>query len=494
MLTNILSPSSTEIGVSTVRVRQRASWRRRSQIQIGAPGVLNASVAPSIVTTVKGVQSSIDAWVSYHLALGFVHLFVYFDDPVECSSIDLLARFPSSRVSPIPHDDRLRAAWRELPDSEHCLPRAFDAGNRVGSGLNLRQELNARHAMRLAHSRGLDWLLHIDGDELFYPGLSGDAQSHFSGLANAGVEVFCYINHEGVPETAHTEEPFSEVTLFKRNMDAVPRTATARAAGTFWTDRVDAHSYFLYYDNGKSAARVRPGVRPLSPHEWLPAPVTSGSPLACKASGTPAAVLPTFPHVFSNMTSRFPTCHVRPGNRAAAEALAGCVVHLPSDAAILHFPICGWQTLMRRWRLGNLTPSLWRLFHSLRAGREALSAAGQAYPVKTHTTVLHVSWLEELPARADSGRGQCEDGPVVRTEQGGRQRGQGGQTYQDAREEEARGILQQIYEQRVVLQDGIEARRQVDAGVCIRVHLPRDVLARHGFPRQKPPIAEPSHM
>lgn len=465
--------------LQTVSVRNgRCCWRTDR-----AHRVPNSA---GIVTTVKGVRDSIDAWCTYHLAIGFEHLFVYFDDPDESASVNLLARFSKDRVSPIPHDNQLRAAWRRDPVAAACLPRAFDAGNRVGSGLNLRQELNARHAMGLARSRRLTWLLHIDGDELFYPGQSGDARVHFAQLNAIGASVFCYMNHEGVPEVPHTTSPFLEVTLFKRNVDAIPRTAAARAAGAFWTDRIDSHSYFLYYDNGKSAARVGHDVRPLSPHEWLPSPAMpppiADSKVLVAAAAAQVAPAVTYQRVFSNMTSRLPICHVRPGNRTAAEALAKCVMHVHSDAAVLHFPICGWRTLERRWRQGNLPPSLWRLFHTKRSSQVALTAA--SYPWKTHTTVLHDLQLLSAPSGSSTVNGcwygsasrvaseadSVEGRPIVTSHPSS-----------ESHEEEARRILRQIYEERIILQDSVEAQRQIEAGVCMREYLPRNVLSRHGF-------------
>ena len=394
------------------------------------------------MTTVKGVQTSIDAWCSYHLAIGFEHLFLYFDDPQECAEVDMGSRFTPSSVSAIAHDDILRAAWRRsLEPHDDCLPHAAQPGNRVGSGLNLRQELNARHAMKLACERGLDWLLHIDGDELFYPGPSGDAAAHFGELSAAGTSTFCYVNHEAVPESRRVDRPFSELTLFKSNLDAVPRTDEARAAGGFWTRRLDS-SYFIYYDNGKAAARCDAAVRPLSPHEWLP----------------PQASLD---RAFTNMTSPAPLRHIRHRNRPAAEELARRVRYRACEACILHYPVHCWETLWRRWQRGNLSPSLWHLFQEQRARRRQRADGGNA--------------PEEMSGcRSSAGVAAQGSMPLL----------DGAFTSRAACEEEAQAILRHIYEEHVVLEDEAEVRRQVAAGVCRRVLLPKRVLAETAEARE----------
>ena len=50
-------------------------------------------------------------------------------------------------------------------------------------------------------------------------------------------------------------------------------TPGTRQAMKWWEGRRSHGQYMLCYDNGKSAARVVPGLRPKSVHSWeLPAP------------------------------------------------------------------------------------------------------------------------------------------------------------------------------------------------------------------------------
>lgn len=197
------------------------------------------------------------------------------------------------------------------------LTRLFST--RVGS-----QQLNARHAIALAVKRGLDWLLHIDADELFDPGPAGDAPAHFRELSRAGAATFCYLNVEAVPEAHGIVDPFREVTLFKRSLELVDPTPDAKEAVAFWQARQEG-SFFYYYDNGKAAVRVHANARPLSVHEWLPG-TTEG-----------------MKNWFSNMRAPWP----------GRGQLGDIVQYRHSDARILHYPCYSCDALWTRWLRGN---------------------------------------------------------------------------------------------------------------------------------------------
>jgi hypothetical protein len=79
------------------------------------PTAAAAGSRAAVVATVKNFVAMADSWCSYHLGIGFAHLFLYFDDPAELAVIDLASRFPASSVTAVPHDDRLRAAWSQMP-------------------------------------------------------------------------------------------------------------------------------------------------------------------------------------------------------------------------------------------------------------------------------------------------------------------------------------------------------------------------------------------
>ena len=74
----------------------------------------------------------------------------------------------------------------------------------------------------------MDWLLHIDIDELFYFPESTTLQSVFNELDRKGVMAMTFINHEGVPEGESSHclrnqnnisytDYFETTTLFRRH-------------------------------------------------------------------------------------------------------------------------------------------------------------------------------------------------------------------------------------------------------------------------------------
>jgi hypothetical protein len=97
------------------------------------------------------------------------------------------------------------------------------------------------------------------------------------------VDYVAYLNHEAVPETlGEIENWFAEVSLFKRNPHTIPQAFlpygelnTSLPQISFWTSRGQGSGshdepklFFHAYSNGKSAARVVPGLRPRGVHRW----------------------------------------------------------------------------------------------------------------------------------------------------------------------------------------------------------------------------------
>jgi hypothetical protein len=72
-------------------------------------------------------------------------------------------------------------------------------------------------------------------------------------------------NYEALPEHDHVTNPSVEVNLFKTAVDHIDSTVMQQ------NYRHVAHgnpNYFIAYSNGKSLARVEPGLRPHGAHRW----------------------------------------------------------------------------------------------------------------------------------------------------------------------------------------------------------------------------------
>ena len=218
------------------------------------------SSRPAIVTTLKHPSPSVlEFFVKYHQAIGFEHLFLFFDDPDD-PALDQARAYPG--VTAIANDELLKSIWADSP--QYAWHK-----NLLGV-TEARQILNCNVAVELSLESGYDWLLHIDIDELFYsPRCS--AREHFDALDARGVDNIIYMNFEVVPESEDVDNYFAEATLFKKNPYLEGRTRFDEQQEQLvrgLTDRyglIPYHGYFVRYTYGKSAARTTPdlGLKPL---------------------------------------------------------------------------------------------------------------------------------------------------------------------------------------------------------------------------------------
>jgi hypothetical protein len=267
-----------------------------------SPVASTAASHAAIVTTLRDSAAVIESFVAYHRAIGFDHLFLFFDDPAD----PMLAWAQAQDgVTAIPQGDALRQAWSGL--------KRYD-GNaaHVEREVMARQVLNVEHAMNLARAQGLKWLLHIDADELFHvPG--GDAAAHFAWLETTAIETVSYANFEAVPEAEETGDFFRAVTLFKKpKLLRAPPLPEAKAL----IERTGqlAPNFFHFYDNGKSAVRLNA-----------------------------AGMLPKGVHSF-----------VRPGKYASAQS---------PQQFILHYACCGFDAFWQKYRtLGRFADQWWNKY------------------------------------------------------------------------------------------------------------------------------------
>lgn len=253
----------------------------------------------AIVTTLRDSAAVIGSFVAYHRAIGFDHIFLYFDDPADPSLAWARAQ---PQVTAIARDDGLRQAWTKLS-------RYGENAAHVEREVMARQVLNVEHAMNLARGMGLKWLLHIDADELFHLS-AGDAAAHFAWLETTQIETVSYANFEALPEAEETGDFFRAVTLFKKpKLLRAPPSPDAKTL-IEKTGQL-APNFFHFYDNGKSAVRL-----------------------------SAAGMLPKGVHSFA-----------RPGKYVSAQS---------PEQFILHYACCGFEAFWQKYRtLGRFADQWW---------------------------------------------------------------------------------------------------------------------------------------
>ena len=187
--------------------------------------------------------ASLPGFVSHHLATGFAHIFLFFDNPTDPAIAQWTGR---DGVTVIPCDPALRQRQRSLD--------AFQRLGRYPDQLLTRQVLNAEMALQWAHEQGYHWLLHLDPDDLFFcPELL--ACELFRLLATRRIDEAVFLNDEAVPESLEVADPFQDVTLFKKN-PALVMSLLPGIGSEQWPDGPD--SYFCANAQGRAACRTGP--------------------------------------------------------------------------------------------------------------------------------------------------------------------------------------------------------------------------------------------
>lgn len=197
----------------------------------------------AIVTTLIDAKDILPGFVQYHLAIGFDHIYLFFDDPYD-PSIEAFEN--NKQLTCIRSNDDLRRRWQEMPGYVNYT----DYHQFIEKEVQARQFLNTELACEMAKSDKIDWLLHIDVDELFY--CHGEPVArHFERVHKQNITQMTYTNYEAIPERIDIIDCFKEITLFKKNaidyswIEGLIEKTKSRALE------------FNFYGCGKSAALVR---------------------------------------------------------------------------------------------------------------------------------------------------------------------------------------------------------------------------------------------
>ncbi|GIL59605.1 hypothetical protein Vafri_14359, partial [Volvox africanus] len=119
-------------------------------------------------------------------------------------------------------------------------------------------------ALARARAEGIQWMMHIDVDELLLPAVSLAADLALVPAWAAAVKMH---NHEALIESFEVNNKYEEVTLFKVHDATLP----SKASDLQWRFRLGTYpAYYQVYHNGKSIVRTDRGyVHMWGPHEFL---------------------------------------------------------------------------------------------------------------------------------------------------------------------------------------------------------------------------------
>lgn len=203
--------------------------------------------------------------------------------------------------------------------------------------LFVKQSLNMEMAIVMARNDAVDWILHLDTDELIHP--AGTREYSLRQLlldVPANVDMVIFPNYESSVERDDIEDPFSEVSMFKKNYDHLPKDTYF---GMYKESTRGNPNYFLTYGNGKSIARIQDHLRPNGAHRWHNYMKTPN-----EIKFEEAAVLHYTYAKFSDLTSRRDRCGCKP----TKEDVKRCFM-LEFDRAAFIIASTATEEEMRKW-------------------------------------------------------------------------------------------------------------------------------------------------
>lgn len=155
-----------------------------------------------------------DWWLRYHRSLGIYHVFVHVEDTPELFDLLSSDEFRDFVTVTSGSDNSVDAYNPHSPDNYYTLMQ--------------RQERQVKRSVAECKQRGIDWIFHVDDDELLY------FDEPFSKIVDSlppGVGCIVLVNIEAVPKALSADCVFEEIDVFTQHK-------------------------MLAYRNGKSAGRT----------------------------------------------------------------------------------------------------------------------------------------------------------------------------------------------------------------------------------------------
>ncbi|XP_020097677.1 glycosyltransferase-like KOBITO 1 [Ananas comosus] len=203
--------------------------------------------------------------------------------------------------------------------------------------LFVKQSLNMEMAIVMARDAGMEWIIHLDTDELIHPGGAKEYSLRRLLLdVPSNVDMVIFPNYESSIERDDIKDPFTEVSMFKKNYDHLPKDTYF---GLYKEATRGNPNYFLTYGNGKSAARIQEHLRPNGAHRWHNYMKT---PNEIKLEE--AAILHYTYTKFSDLTSRRDRCGCKP----TREDVKRCFI-LEFDRSAFIIASTATEEEMRSW-------------------------------------------------------------------------------------------------------------------------------------------------
>lgn len=256
-----------------------------------------------ITTTTSAGLEQILPWMFYHKVIGVATFFLFVEGKAASPEVSkVLESIPGVKVIFRTKELEVQQAnsriWNETwLSSFFYKPCNYE--------LFVKQSLNMEMAIVMARNFGMEWIVHLDTDELLHPAGAREYSLRQLLLDVPGdVDMVVFPNYESSVERDDIKDPFTEISMFKKNYDHLPKDTYF---GLYKESTRGNPNYFLTYGNGKSVARIQDHLRPNGAHRWHNYMKT---PKEIKLEE--AAVLHYTYAKFSDLTSRRDRCGCKP--------------------------------------------------------------------------------------------------------------------------------------------------------------------------------------
>ncbi|MFN8577486.1 MAG: glycosyltransferase family 2 protein [Candidatus Sericytochromatia bacterium] len=209
----------------------------------------------AIVSTFVNADNVIDSFIKYHSYIGYDY-FIFFIDDNSPTIINHLESNYKDKVFIIKKDEEHKrlakktSVYKEYNQFSH---------NEVMA----RQIINVEIALNICLENNINWITHIDIDELFFLTKKKSIKELFLDFESLGYDNSFHYNYEALAQRFDIKDYFIEVNLFKKN----PRLFTMKDINILGLQ--EANTFYLGYQNGKASTKVTPETKIESVHRFI---------------------------------------------------------------------------------------------------------------------------------------------------------------------------------------------------------------------------------
>jgi hypothetical protein len=224
-----------------------------------------AAIATTTSVDLLGVRREILPWLQYHTEIGVSKFYILYDGN-DSKAVEALRSINHIEILHL-HKPWSTPAERVLWEAHLNLSKLQWQETQGNYELMAKQGFCLAQALRRARESKMDWLIHLDPDELFLPGGNEASIQRELSKIPLSIPAVRFLNFEAQPEAGDVQNPYEQITLFRAHKHFITPEA-------FWYRnrfKLGENAAFLYlYANGKSAVRVNAeGVRAAGPHYFL---------------------------------------------------------------------------------------------------------------------------------------------------------------------------------------------------------------------------------